>query len=615
LKRLEDLINTRTLKAARAKGYLTYQDIVSTFPDRATSTEELKRVLSFLEKLNLEFRLGKDKSPISDVVELQKLLGAERENNASEVSSCEDISDLYIVLEDEDSDVDSETIDTEEIEDIMPDTEDEENFDIDLASDKGSGIGDSAILYLREMGKVSLLTREEEVILSKEIEESQETIKGIILEIPFAVVEIKKLCNKALDRALSRLSHEYDSEENALNTVQRSSRLSSLKKAIELLKKIELELRDSHNRLRQELTISEEAKLTSNIELKRQELIKSISKVRLSQDDIWKVVNSVKDLSEEACALNEKIEDAIAAGQLCKTFNTMMIDDEIIQSITDGSIREIIKKIETMECKAGMPTEKLGYLVKCIDKAEEQAHCAKMRMVEANLRLVVNIAKRYVGRGLSFLDLVQEGNIGLMRAVDKFDYRKGYKFSTYATWWIRQAVTRAIADQGRTIRIPVHMIEAINKATAASKRLIQRTGREPSFEEIAKEMGITVEKVQHIFQIAQRPVSLETPLGLEEDNMLSDLIEDKETEAPDIQTVANVVREYVRAALSALSDREAEIIRLRFGLDGNEPQTLEEVGKRFGITRERVRQIEGVALKKLAHPGRSKTLKDLLEIC
>ncbi|MBM3211240.1 RNA polymerase sigma factor RpoD, partial [Candidatus Poribacteria bacterium] len=291
-------------------------------------------------------------------------------------------------------------------------------------------------------------------------------------------------------------------------------------------------------------------------------------------------------------------------------------DMQIIVHIDgSGTSMDALKRLGIIEQSLGMSIDRLSNVMEKIRIAEEQAHNAKMKMVAANLRLVVNIAKRYIGRGLSFLDLVQEGNIGLMRAVDKFDYRKGYKFSTYATWWIRQAVTRAIADQGRTIRIPVHMIEAINKVTAASKKIVQNTGREPTFEELAEEMNLSVEKIQHIVQVSQSPVSLETPIGSEDDNQLSDLIEDRDIEGPDIQTVSNVIKDQVRVALKALSDREAEIIRLRFGIDENEPHTLEEVGRRFNITRERVRQIEAAALKKLAHPGRSKNLKDLLELC
>jgi len=284
------------------------------------------------------------------------------------------------------------------------------------------------------------------------------------------------------------------------------------------------------------------------------------------------------------------------------------IDLDIPEGVSlDDPVRMYLKEIGRIPLLT--PEEEVE-LAKRMEQGDEEA---KRRLCESNLRLVVSIAKRYVGRGMLFLDLIQEGNLGLIKAVEKFDYRKGYKFSTYATWWIRQAITRAIADQARTIRIPVHMVETINKLIRVSRGLLQELGREPTAEEIAKEMDISEEKVREIIKIAQEPVSLETPIGEEEDSHLGDFIEDHDAKAPAEEASFTLLREQLDEVLETLTDREQKVLRLRFGLDDGRARTLEEVGRKFGVTRERIRQIEAKTLRKLRHPSRSKKLKDYLE--
>jgi RNA polymerase primary sigma factor len=297
-----------------------------------------------------------------------------------------------------------------------------------------------------------------------------------------------------------------------------------------------------------------------------------------------------------------------------KDFEVVEDDEELvataeaIDSVSlDDPVRMYLKEIGRV---ALLRAEQEVAYAKLIEQGDEDA---KNALTEANLRLVVSIAKKYIGRGMSFLDLIQEGNMGLIRAVEKFDYHKGFKFSTYATWWIRQAITRAIADQARTIRIPVHMVETINKLVRVSRRLLQELGREPADEEIAEEMGITPEKVREITKVSQDPVSLETPIGEEEDSHLGDFVEDKEATAPADAASLTMLRTEVEDILDTLTPRERRVLQLRFGLIDGHQRTLEEVGKRFGVTRERIRQIEAKALRKLRHPSRSKKLKDYLE--
>ena len=324
-------------------------------------------------------------------------------------------------------------------------------------------------------------------------------------------------------------------------------------------------------------------------------MAKGIEVVSETEIEDFEVVLEDDDLTEDPDAIIEEASEVDLEATLPKG---VAVDDPVRMYLKEIGKVPLLSAEEEIE------------LAQRMEQGDEEA---KKRLCEANLRLVVSIAKRYVGRGMLFLDLIQEGNLGLIKAVDKFDYRKGYKFSTYATWWIRQAITRSIADQARTIRIPVHMVETINKLIRVSRQLLQTYGREPTPEEIAEEMGLSVEKVREIQKIAQEPVSLETPIGEEEDSHLGDFIPDDDVPAPDTAAAITMLKEQLVEVLETLTEREQKVLRLRFGLEDGRPRTLEEVGKEFDVTRERIRQIEAKALRKLRHPSRSKKLKDYLE--
>jgi RNA polymerase primary sigma factor len=362
---------------------------------------------------------------------------------------------------------------------------------------------------------------------------------------------------------------------------------------------------DPKTKREESLVVSAEALIVRGKEqgyLTPDDILATFADLEAEPDQIQRIFTAFKDMGIEVTDGEKDFEEIVE------------IDDELITAIEvidsvslDDPVRMYLKEIGRV---ALLKAEEEVVLAKAIEAGDEDA---KHRLTEANLRLVVSIAKKYIGRGMSFLDLIQEGNMGLIRAVEKFDYHKGYKFSTYATWWIRQAITRAIADQARTIRIPVHMVETINKLVRVSRRLLQELGREPTDQEIGDEMAISPEKVREIIKVSQDPVSLETPIGEEEDSHLGDFVEDKEATSPSDAASLTMLRTEVEDILDTLTPRERRVLQLRFGLIDGHQRTLEEVGKRFGVTRERIRQIEAKALRKLRHPSRSKKLKDYLE--
>ncbi len=544
------------LSVGKEKGYLLYDEINELLPDDIQSSEDLDNIFYLFGEAGIEMIDSDDEFEV-----IKKKTGT--------------------------------------------DSSDEGGTELEKTSEDLEKTNDPVRMYLREMGTVPLLTREGEVEIAKRIEKGKRTVLKAISRAPLVVNEIRQYLIVLADPGFN-LKHLVIITEDEITQEVLDTRRQQVVERIEKISGLETEATKLRARLRKvKRDSSQYKKLLSKLARYRIPTARSIRNLALTADVHEELVGKIKDIVGRVMILERE------AKHLKKLQESPLKLEEAKK--LKLRIREIEKElIEVEEAAFATPIE-LKRTLATIKHGELEADIAKKELVEANLRLVVSIAKKYTNRGLQFLDLIQEGNIGLMKAVDKFEYRRGYKFSTYATWWIRQAITRAIADQARTIRIPVHMIETINKLIRTSRALVQEYGREPTAEEIGRKMDMPVSKVRKILKIAQEPISLETPIGEEEDSHLGDFIEDRGVVSPSESIINLNLKEQTASVLQSLTPREEQVIRMRFGIGDGSEHTLEEVGQRFSVTRERIRQIEAKALRKLRHPSRSRKLKAFLE--